>query len=993
MSLLDGVKQAKGTGTSTPSQSTDGGGGSLLNSVRSARGESVKPSTPSFEFDKVVIEPNQKKIDLKKIGSSLIKTAKKSLPLIIRGFSYALSKNKGVQLGRELQAKAKEPKKPKAVKEKEPVKFKLPKFNIEEFTKSFKKDAKTILSPTQPKDLLIGFIGQFGGETKRVGGQNFPSKEEKDIPQTRAGFIPKNDTQLIGAKINDFLAEITAMEAGGINEAFEGGVKAITATPKFQYITSTLQQLASKQFRTMLNKIKPIKLTFEEANSVVRGVGTPEQIARFKLAEESGIPMKKIFANTEKLKVNPKTKIYDFLKNTFDDIAKLLRSSLTKEEVKLLESGEKIAESVIAKGEHTASEVLNTVLKAGIQKSKDGKNIIKLVSQATTEGKNIVVGSPEVAEGVSKLIKREIIKIDKIKGVKTASAVIKGDTASLIIQIEDAFKSKGLGTKVLKMLEDKILEKGVTKVEIDASYTVSEGEYDNSIGFWEKQGFTETGERAFGVVKMEKTLVGEARLFENSNTGALTTAEKKALAGIEGNRLNTTYQSAVDELMRLSKESGQPELFKKVMGEISSRNLSQKEAVEFMSKGLKEMRDTGTIANISLIKPSTQQPTKSPQITADSPAGKGVTTQAQEGTPPPKIEDFGTLKKETVKDIKDVRSTLTKVKKELERLTLEAEGKSIVAQEQREGLNTTDIATLKRVYASTPKFQEGDLETIRASEKSGKLLNRVLENIQEKNPMMTEQEAFDFALELPTQKTAKGGTTPDTRALDKQSKTLSKYLDDLKTRQKSLEIKEDDALSKQWESVVSAQEELAKVINVPRAQVPVGEGKLKVSRLEARIKNSLSTIPEDIKNENLGTFRQVNKASNIKKATEYVVSDPEGALDVLTGKIDAPEGVLRNSILIAMQNLDIKDLDVATRLASFMATRAGQELSILTEVNKNMPSNILADIIKVKTEALEKRFAGKSAKSIVKSTVEKGKSMIKPPTKLNWDSIIEGIRC
>jgi len=179
---------------------------------------------------------------------------------------------------------------------------------------------------------------------------------------------------------------------------------------------------------------------------------------------------------------------------------------------------------------------------------------------------------------------------------------------------------------------------------------------------------------------------------------------------------------------------------------------------------------------------------------------------------------------------------------------------------------------------------------------------------------------------------------------------------------------------------------------VPRSQVPVGEGKVKVSRLEARIKQSLGELSEEqIKDMGLAKFKEMNKKENIKKAAKYVAENPEEALDVLTGKIDAPKGILRNSILIAMQNLDVKDLDIATRLASLQSTRAGQEISVLTEVNKNLPVNILSDIIRVRTQALEKRYGGKSTKSIIKGKVKKGKSMIK--AKMNWDAILQEVRC
>ena len=180
---------------------------------------------------------------------------------------------------------------------------------------------------------------------------------------------------------------------------------------------------------------------------------------------------------------------------------------------------------------------------------------------------------------------------------------------------------------------------------------------------------------------------------------------------------------------------------------------------------------------------------------------------------------------------------------------------------------------------------------------------------------------------------------------------------------------------------------------VPRSQVPVGEGKIKVSALEARIKKALGNLSEEqIKEMGLATHKEMNKKANIAKASKYVTENTEDAMRVLEGKIDAPKGIARNSILVAMQNLSPKDmsLDMATRLASLFSTRAGQEISILTEVNKNLPVNILSDIIQIRTQAVEKRF-GKTIDKITKAKVKKGETMIKAPT--NWDSFLREVRC
>ncbi|MDD2731392.1 MAG: hypothetical protein PHW33_04705, partial [Candidatus Portnoybacteria bacterium] len=161
----------------------------------------------------------------------------------------------------------------------------------------------------------------------------------------------------------------------------------------------------------------------------------------------------------------------------------------------------------------------------------------------------------------------------------------------------------------------------------------------------------------------------------------------------------------------------------------------------------------------------------------------------------------------TTKDIKGTRDTLKTIRQELDNAVAEAEGRSIVAQEQRAGLDVDDINQLKRIYAINKKFQEGDIETIRASEKVGPLLNRVLENVQEKHPDFSEQEAFDFAIGLPTKADEKVRTS-EIIQLEKKEKKLREYIDRLREKQNELKFEESELLEKEWKNVIAAQERL-----------------------------------------------------------------------------------------------------------------------------------------------------------------------------------------
>lgn len=182
-----------------------------------------------------------------------------------------------------------------------------------------------------------------------------------------------------------------------------------------------------------------------------------------------------------------------------------------------------------------------------------------------------------------------------------------------------------------------------------------------------------------------------------------------------------------------------------------------------------------------------------------------------------------------------------------------------------------------------------------------------------------------------------------------------------------------------------------KEVNVPRQQLPVGKGEEKVSRLEERITKSLDKAPEDVKN--LSTFQQMNKKEQIAQASKYVSENPDEALAVLRGEKEAPKGLLNNSIYVAMQNLAEGDVALARRLASLSSTRAGQEISILSEIDPNSPVKLMRDVVKVREEAFKKRYGGKSAQEVSKKVVNEIKKKVKAPDKYDWSKFVDSIQC
>src|ERR1017187_4522029 len=89
-------------------------------------------------------------------------------------------------------------------------------------------------------------------------------------------------------------------------------------------------------------------------------------------------------------------------------------------------------------------------------------------------------------------------------------------------------------------------------------------------------------------------------------------------------------------------------------------------------------------------------------------------------------------------------------------------------------------------------------------------------------------------------------------------------------------------------------------VKVSRAQLPVGEGAIKTSGLEARMKASLDNLSEGDK-ANISNYKEMNNANQLKAAADYVRANPDEAMEVLKGNKPAPKGLLMNAIYLALQ--------------------------------------------------------------------------------------------
>lgn len=174
----------------------------------------------------------------------------------------------------------------------------------------------------------------------------------------------------------------------------------------------------------------------------------------------------------------------------------------------------------------------------------------------------------------------------------------------------------------------------------------------------------------------------------------------------------------------------------------------------------------------------------------------------------------------------------------------------------------------------------------------------------------------------------------------------------------------------------------APTVKVPSRQLPVGDegGATRVSRLESRIVRDVSdpTNPKPLNPENAATYQAVTKKEQMSKAAKYVDENNDDAMAVLRGEKDAPEGLLDNAIALALAKKAemTGDSALAIRLASLRSTRAGQEISMLTEADPMGVVSQIEQIVKARKNRAGRRTKGTSRNETV-SAADKQATQVK----------------
>jgi len=139
-----------------------------------------------------------------------------------------------------------------------------------------------------------------------------------------------------------------------------------------------------------------------------------------------------------------------------------------------------------------------------------------------------------------------------------------------------------------------------------------------------------------------------------------------------------------------------------------------------------------------------------------------------------------------------------------------------------------------------------------------------------------------------------------------------------------------------------------------------------------------------------------------EKAQELIRRDYEQAKRMAMGDELPPEGVLPESVFVAVENRAIKEGDVATLkdLATSSALTAeatvmGQRIRTLGERDPESPVKAISDVAKAREKEALRKTKAKDIKKAKKAEVDKIKKSVKKlsPTKETWADFIKSIQC
>ena len=187
-----------------------------------------------------------------------------------------------------------------------------------------------------------------------------------------------------------------------------------------------------------------------------------------------------------------------------------------------------------------------------------------------------------------------------------------------------------------------------------------------------------------------------------------------------------------------------------------------------------------------------------------------------------------------------------------------------------------------------------------------------------------------------------------------------------------------------------------KPIEQPQIKVP----EIKTSKLARGVEEKAITKKLADGFGDLPEYAQVNVKDQAKAASSLVKTNREQAVNIAMGRELPPEGVLPESVFIAVEDNALKTKDVALlrdlATSSSLTTEAtgmGQRIRMLAERNPNSSVAAMRKVMKLREEAATKRYGDvKKARAKVTNEITAEVRKAAPKAK-DWTSFLEEIKC
>jgi len=151
----------------------------------------------------------------------------------------------------------------------------------------------------------------------------------------------------------------------------------------------------------------------------------------------------------------------------------------------------------------------------------------------------------------------------------------------------------------------------------------------------------------------------------------------------------------------------------------------------------------------------------------------------------------------------------------------------------------------------------------------------------------------------------------------------------------------------------------------------------------------------------LPEYQIVKMADQAKKASDFLASDPQGALDVAMGREQPPRGIYPESVLVAVENAALARGDAETLRAlatnsalSPEATTMGQRIRILGERDQSSPVGAIKAVKEAREENVRNRGVDpKKEKTRTKRQLKAVSRKSRNSTRQSWEEFIHEITC